>query len=67
LLHDWRIQGICAAVQKALAYNQTEMDGMGRLARQLFEADRKQFEQKMQELTLRLQEMIPASAAAAHD
>eukprot|EP00775_Hariotina_reticulata_P003163 gene3163-3441_t len=58
-------QGICTAVQKALTLSQTEVVGMGRLARQLFEADRKQFKRRVQELRLLLQEMIAAKVAAA--
>lgn len=59
------LQGICAAIQEVLTLNQTEVAGMGKLARQLFEADRKHFEQQLQELQLRLQEMIASAVAAA--
>ncbi|WIA34467.1 hypothetical protein OEZ86_012798 [Tetradesmus obliquus] len=56
-------QDICGAVSRALQLSQQERLAMGRRARQLFEADRRPFEQQMAQLPALLRRLAGAAAA----
>lgn len=45
-----RVQGICGAVSRALLLSHPERVALGREARQLFEANRREFEHRMARL-----------------
>lgn len=57
------VQDICGAVSRALQLSQQERLAMGRRARQLFEADRRPFEQQMAQLPALLRRLAGAAAA----
>lgn len=57
------MQGICDAVTHALSIPHSQRTDMGMRARQLFEADRRDFEQRIQQVKVLVQKMISAAAS----
>jgi hypothetical protein len=61
------LQGICGAVSRALLLSKAQRVAMGRKARQLFEADRRDFEQRMAQVPALLRALAAAPVGRGAD